>query len=43
MIWATASAHAALIGLGLAVAIMSLTVDIIFRPRLTAGEGGIDG
>ena len=43
MIWATASAQAVLIGLGLVVAILSLTADIIFRPRLTAGEGGIDG
>ena len=43
MTWATASAPAVLIGLGLAVAILSLMVDIIFRPRPTAGEGGIDG
>jgi hypothetical protein len=43
MIWAIASAHAVLIWLGLAVAILSLSVDFIFRPRLTAGEGGIDG
>lgn len=43
MIWATASTHAILIGLGLAVAVLSLMVDIIFRPRRTAGEGGIDG
>lgn len=43
MTWATASAQAVLIGLCLAVAIVSLTVDIVFRPRLTAGEGGIHG
>ena len=43
MIWAIASSHTVLTMLALAVAFLSLTIDIIFRPRPTAGEGGIDG
>jgi hypothetical protein len=43
MTWAIASTHTVFVALALAFAILSLAIDIIFRPHLTAGEGGIDG